>query len=135
MVGSLTINLDNPFSQSRSKYRLNRPGAIQFSRECVAMDNASGTCESCGDRTAQAYVQYRSYVIYCANCGARGAATSFMALRTISGEFRAHLDAGVGRLPQYEDLVAEGPMDEIYEEVSSAAAKGNRVILVPFTDE
>lgn len=94
------------------------------------MSNAL-VCNTCKSEQLEAGVEYGSYVLRCAKCGANVVATSFLAMRTMDTEFAAYHDPGYGKALQCEALIARGPLQTIYEAVRAAANGGSFVRLVP----
>ncbi|MFS8048583.1 hypothetical protein [Rhizobium sp. BR 314] len=89
------------------------------------------TCTACGSDKAEPVVHDGSYTLRCAACGQVIVATSFMALLDSEDEWAAFIDAGPGKIPRPEALVARGSLRQISTAINVATCKGNFIRLIP----
>lgn len=94
-----------------------------------AMDNTL-TCTSCGLDKTESIVHGGSYILRCAACGEAIVATSFMAMLDSEYDWAAFIDAGPGKVPRPEALVARGRLQQISAAIKAAARDGNPIRLI-----
>ncbi|MBX4901183.1 hypothetical protein [Rhizobium bangladeshense] len=90
-------------------------------------------CTSCGLGKTESVVHFGSYILRCAACGQDVVATSFVAMINSDDECSAFIDAGPGKWPPSEAVVAQGPLRLIATAISAAASDGTliRIIFKP----
>jgi hypothetical protein len=87
-------------------------------------------CTSCGLDETETVVHFGSYILRCAACGEAIVATSFIAMLNVDHECSAFIDAGPGKRPPPEALVARGPLRLIAKAISTAAHDGTLIRLI-----
>jgi hypothetical protein len=87
-------------------------------------------CTSFGLDEAESVVHFGSYILRCAACGEEIVATSFMAMLNSDHECLAFIDAGPGKPPPPEALVAYGPLRLAATAISAAASDGTLIRLI-----
>ncbi|MFJ1312157.1 hypothetical protein [Agrobacterium sp. P15N1-A] len=87
-------------------------------------------CTSCGLDQTESVVHFGSYILRCTACGQDVVATSFIAMINSDDECSAFLDAGPGKRPPSEALVARGPLRLIATVISAAASDGTLIRLI-----
>ncbi|ANM08921.1 MULTISPECIES: hypothetical protein [unclassified Rhizobium] len=88
-------------------------------------------CPSCGSGETESIVHGGSYILRCVACGEAIVATSFMAMFDSGDAFSAFADAGPGKHPAPETLIARGPLRQISATISGVARYGTLIRLVP----
>ncbi|WP_310221402.1 hypothetical protein [Neorhizobium sp. 2083] len=93
-------------------------------------------CTSCGLDETDSVVHFGSYILRCAACGEAIVATSFIVTLNSDHECSAFVDAGPGKRPPPEALIARGPLRLIATAISAAANDGTLIRLIsdPTTD-
>jgi hypothetical protein len=88
-------------------------------------------CTSCGLDKTESIVHGGSYILRCAACGETIVATSFMAMLRSEHDWAAFVDAGPGKVPQPEALIARGSLRNILKAIKVATGEGNQIRLIP----